>query len=108
VGVHRLEVVHTGVAAIREQQPIAEGGRIREKRSFRVRVGRDRDAADLIGEATVRRVDFDGRRFDRREAPGEGDRQGGLSANDDPSWITMSAKRATAVCPSGVSVCSRN
>ena len=72
------EVVHAGVAAIREEQPVSKGRGIREKRAFRVRVGRDRDVADIIGESTIGRVHFDGRRFDRREPSGEGGRQGGL------------------------------
>lgn len=34
--------------------------------------------------------------------------QAGFRANDEPPWITMSLDRATARCPSGVSVWTRN
>lgn len=40
--------------------------------------------------------------------PGNVPDRAALSANDDPSWITMSVNRATAVWPAGVSVWTRN
>ena len=39
--------------------------------------------------------------------PGNASWSAGLTANEEPSWITMSLNRATAVCPSGVSVSTR-
>ena len=47
--------------------------------------GSDLDGTYLIGESAVRSVDLDRRRFDRRERLS--------SANDEPSWITMSLNR---------------
>ena len=60
---------------------------------------------DLVGKSTVRGMDLHRRGLDRREPPRERPRSVFLSANDEPSWITMSLKRETATWPSGVRVC---
>jgi len=79
-----LEVRHARVAAVREEQPIGQGRGIREKRAFRLRIGRDLHAADFVGEPAVGGVDFDRRGFDRREPPGKRARQGGLERKRRP------------------------
>jgi hypothetical protein len=80
----RLEVGHARIAPVGQQQPVPQRRGGREKRALDLRVGRHRHGAGLVGEATVRGVDFDGRRFDRREPPWERVGQGRLDREGRP------------------------
>jgi hypothetical protein len=105
--VDRLKVGHAWIAAVRQQQAIRQGRRLREELAFRLGIGSNLHGPDLVGKPAVRGVDIHRRGFERREPTGKGPAQHLLSANDEPSWITMSLKRATAA-PPGVRVCTLN
>ena len=71
----RLEIGDAWIAAIGQQQAVRQRGGIREKLPLRFAIRRQMDR-HLVRVAAIRRVQFDGRGFDRREASWEDVAQG--------------------------------